>query len=499
MLQPSPRLVFAALLPLCALGIVAVLPVWWQLAAYPLAAVVAMALLVLAVWAVAGGRWAAVALVVCAVVGVFIARLQAQQAHWEDVVAVAHREGAREWQGTVIGQPEYRTSSMAVPVRLQGEPLEGEHVVLQLQQAPDELPRLGDTVSFRSRLEQPISFAGGSAVFVGARSGVFLSARIAADALDVLPDAPAVDGFTRASTAMDALRQSITDRLLTVLPGAPGGLVAGIYTGDTSGLAPGVYEAMLQVNLAHIVAVSGYNITVLAAFCLGLLAWTPRRVAIIITAVVIIAYLLLVGLQAPTLRAGIMGLLGLAGLFFGRRSAALQGLALAVVALCIWHPFLALYDIGLWLSVAATAGIIFHSSGWQEALAPRLGLLAPGVAVALAAELYTLPLVVASFGFFSVFGILANVLADPLMPLIMLSAGVAAVGGGLFAPLAWPALALLQVLLQGALWLASPAWQYVPVPWWLAQLALLAYVPLLLWGVPRLVGSPSVDQGPADK
>ncbi|MCA0251925.1 MAG: ComEC/Rec2 family competence protein [Actinobacteria bacterium] len=181
---------------------------------------------------------------------------------------------------------------------------------------------------------------------------------------------------------------------------------------------------------------TGSNLTLLLASLLWLAArlgvrgWWLRGLAVIGVA----GFVVLCHGEPSVVRAAAMGCVGLAALGFGGRQRGLRQLSWAVIALLLIDPWLA-SSAGFALSVTASAGIICWARAWAGALAgwmPRG--LAEAIAVPITAQLATQPIVVAISGQLSLVGVLANLVAGPLVgPTTVLGFACAAVGP------VWPA------------------------------------------------------------
>ncbi len=245
-------------------------------------------------------------------------------------------------------------------------------------------------------------------------------------------------------------------RLREILPDPEAGLLIGILMGDESGIPRSVEEAFARAGLSHIVAISGYNITLLAALSLAVFTrLLGRRIALWGTLLMIPLYTLFVGASASVVRAALMGALTVIAGMLGRSNDALNALSLSAFLMTLWDPA-ALEDIGFQLSFTATLGLLFLApplERWaRTALArwfqdPGATTLADAVReallVSLAAQIATAPLMLYHFRELSLVAPLANLLALPMQPLGMALGIPAALGaalvGGLAVPLGWAA------------------------------------------------------------
>ncbi|MPZ14418.1 MAG: DUF4131 domain-containing protein [Chloroflexi bacterium] len=234
-------------------------------------------------------------------------------------------------------------------------------------------------------------------------------------------------------TGLDHVRAVLQGAVRQALPEPQAALLSGLLVGSTADMPEGFRQALVASGTTHIVVVSGYNITLVAAALHGLVRrwWLPRA---IVPFVGVWTFTLLAGAAPPSVRAALMATVALLAARTGRGADALAGLALAAAAMLALDPRLVV-DLSFQLSVLATFGLV--------TLQPRIAALAPWlhpsarepVAATLAAGLATTPLLAATFHQASLVAPVANALVAPSIP-------VATIGGavGVLATLAWPPL-----------------------------------------------------------
>ncbi len=194
------------------------------------------------------------------------------------------------------------------------------------------------------------------------------------------------------------------------------GLIPGMVLGDTSLQSPADKEIFLVTGLSHLSAVSGANISVVttaAAILVAALGLGPRW-QFTGAMVAMALFVGLVGPQPSVLRAAVTGAVSLVAVVSSSRMQPIHALTMGVVGLLLVQPHLAV-EWGFALSVAATAGLVMLSPYLYRALAV-LGLpdiLTRALAVALAADASTAPLIALMSGEISVVGVLANILVAP--------------------------------------------------------------------------------------
>ena len=208
------------------------------------------------------------------------------------------------------------------------------------------------------------------------------------------------------------------------------GLLPGLVIGDTSRTPPDLTEAMRATGMTHLTAVSGSNVAVVVGLVIGLcvLVGIPRALRPWLALAALAGFVVLARPEPSVVRAAAMGAIGLIGLSRSRRSAGPPVLGAAIVVVLLLDPWLA-RSFGFALSSLATLGLLLFTRPWGDAigrrLPSRLAALGPALAIPVAAQAMTAPVVVLLQGSVSVVGVLANLLAAPLVPIATV-AGVAA-------------------------------------------------------------------------
>jgi competence protein ComEC len=226
------------------------------------------------------------------------------------------------------------------------------------------------------------------------------------------------------------------------VPGEEGGLLSGLLLGDKSGLSASTRQDFTTGGLAHLLAVSGSNISIaIMLTTLALSRFMKRRTVIWLTLGIVLFYVLLVGLSPSVLRAGLMGGLALVGLLLGREYSGLAGLAGSALLLTLWQPAI-LMDVGFQLSFMATLGLLVLAPVWQQPVKGKSQFLRDSLVITLAAEAMTLPLVIYYFHQIPLVSVLANLLVLPVIGLIMALGGLTVAAGLLPGGFNFPAQAI---------------------------------------------------------
>ncbi len=281
----------------------------------------------------------------------------------------------------------------------------------------------GDRVQFRGALRPPPEGDYGAYL---QRNGV--AAVVLAPTLELLP------GKAGPGRVIEGIRRTADAALARALPEPLAGLAAGILLGLRERVDRDLAAAFTTAGVSHVVAISGWNIAIVAAMVAALLGRRSRRTRAIATVAAVAAYTVLVGASPSVLRAALMAGIVLAARESGRATRAAAALGWAATLMLVADPGVAL-DAGFQLSTVATAGLVAWSAPLTRRLragpAARLpAALTETLGVSLAAQAATLPVILLDFGRLSLVAPAANLVVVPLVPAAM-AGGTLALGAGL--------------------------------------------------------------------
>ncbi|WP_168581728.1 ComEC/Rec2 family competence protein [Gephyromycinifex aptenodytis] len=228
------------------------------------------------------------------------------------------------------------------------------------------------------------------------------------------------------------------------LPEDARGLLPGLVIGDRSQTPPDLADAMKQTGMSHLTAVSGTNVALVggAALLLARGVGAPRRLRPLSALLVIAGFVVVARPDPSVIRAAVMGTIGLIAVARSRPQSGLPALAGAVIVLLALDPWLA-RSYGFALSVLATLGLLILARPWAQRwrafLPSRLAWFADALAVPVAAQVACAPVIVTLQGEITLVGVVANLLAAPLV-------APTTIGGVCLAMLAVPAPGLAAVL-----------------------------------------------------
>ncbi len=198
-----------------------------------------------------------------------------------------------------------------------------------------------------------------------------------------------------------------------------GGVAEALALGWKADIGSDTKAHYRNAGLAHLLAVSGLHVGILAAIVGGLFWWTgrERRGRIIRGSLQLLAvwgFAFITGAAPSTLRAALMFSMFIVNDMVARRVVPLNLLALAAIVMLIADPLL-VYDISWQLSFSAVAGILLAQPAIQALRTP----VGQAAAVSVAATLATLPVVVATFHRLPLYFIIANVIVVPIAGVIL--------------------------------------------------------------------------------
>lgn len=258
----------------------------------------------------------------------------------------------------------------------------------------------------------------------------------------------------RVDSPIDTMRRRFAAGMGSALPEPLASFGLGLLIGQRSTLPTDVVTQLSVVGLTHIIAVSGYNLTIILRGVRRLLKKRSKYQITVISLTLMMLFLFMTGFSASIVRAAIVSGLSLVAWYYGRQFRPVLLIALAAVITAAWNPLYIWGDIGWYLSFLAFFGVIVISPLINRRLygnrEPRAltGLLIES----LCALLMTVPFVLYIFHQISLIALLANLLIVPLVPLGMLFALLAGLAGtvvpviaGLFA---LPARILLTYILD---------------------------------------------------
>jgi competence protein ComEC len=255
--------------------------------------------------------------------------------------------------------------------------------------------------------------------------------------------------------AAGAVRRTV-DRGLASFDDEERSLFSGVVFGDDRGQPPLTRHRFRASGLAHLLAVSGQNVAFVLVAASPLTSRLALRTRWIVTLVLLLAFATVTRFEPSVLRATAMAVVAATASMSGRYATGIRVVAVAILGLLVVDPLL-VWSGGFRLSVAASVALVVLARPIERRLRGPRWLVEP-IAVSLAAQIGTAPLIVAAFGTVPLLAPLANLLAVPV-------AGWLMVWGVVTGPIAG------AVGEPVAAWLGHPSRALI---WWIDHVATVA-------------------------
>lgn len=336
----------------------------------------------------------------------------------------------------------------------------------------------GDKVKFTCELKKPKPIDSGEKTFLYdmylARMNVFSSCSYAKiEKIGEGEGSKIYSGILRA-------KSKLAEKIIMLWHEPHASFVAGLLYGYRGGLG-NLNDDFTRTGITHIVAISGYNITIIATLFIFLLirCRVRRQIAFWIIFVGISLFVIFTGASASVVRAGIMGILVLLATQIGRASKAGNMMMLAAAIMTMQNPLILLYDAGFQLSFASTLGIVYLNPIITKYFSriPELYGLKENAIATFSAIIATLPLILYQFGRLSLVAPIVNILILWLIPFLMAGGAVVVIISFIYFPLgrilAWLVWLGLEYIIRIAHWFASLTFSSVEIafPLWLTILS----------------------------
>ena len=358
--------------------------------------------------------------------------------------------------GTLSEPPDYRDAYTNLRVNVQkvdtGDSELPVHGLILVRVTNNQTFHYGDVLRFRGKLKTPPTNEDFSYQDYLAAQNIY--SYVTNAEVTVLPE----KGGNVIVAALYAFKEKSLENIYQLFPDPESSLLAGILLGVDAGLTEQLQQAFKNTGTAHIIAISGFNISIIAGIFFAFFArFLGDRRGAIVAIIGITLYTFIVGADPAVVRAAVMGILALLAKQVGRRQVALNTLLVVAALMCVWNP-LYIWDVGFQLSFFATLGLILYATPFSE-FANRLilkyfptsaaekaaELFSEFVLLTLAAQLTTIPIMAYHFQRISLVSFIANPFILPPQPAVMILGGLAVLvshvwflAGQVVAWITWP-------------------------------------------------------------
>ena len=212
-------------------------------------------------------------------------------------------------------------------------------------------------------------------------------------------------------------------------------LLSGILVGARRSIPENLMDIFNIVGITHIIAISGYNVTIVVKMFQSVSRHWSKLLAFILGIIGLASFVILTGASASVMRAAILASLFLIARQLGRKGDISVATIFVGFVMIIINPFILRYDISFQLSFLAVIGLIYVSPLFDKLLVKLDNFFRDPFSATLGAQVMTLPIIIVNFERLSLISPIANVLILPLVPLIMIIGFFSAVVGMIFLPL----------------------------------------------------------------
>jgi len=274
----------------------------------------------------------------------------------------------------------------------------------------------GDRLKIKGVLESPTPFNGFDYKSYLAKDGIY--------AIMYQPQIELIEK-NRGSFIKEKLiffKEKLKNSINLIMPAPQSGLLEALFFGDEENIPKEWIDKFNNTGTRHITAVSGMNITIISVLVLNLFLFLGfwRKQAFYFSIIFIIFYVSIIGAPSSGVRAGIMGILFLLAQYFGRDSDGSRIIILSAVMMLLFNPLLLTLDVGFQLSFLAILGLVYLQpifSDWLEKV-PNVLEMRYTLSATLAAQCFTLPILIYNFGRISLISPLVNLFIVPLITMV---------------------------------------------------------------------------------
>jgi len=363
-----------------------------------------------------------------------------------------------EITGKIVKKPEidFKTQKLVVEIN----DLNGEKALVLINAEPFPNFYYGEILKINGVIEEPENF--GDFDYKNYLKRYLIFGLIQRPEIVYLDSSR--DLYDRFLGGLYYISETFESSLNRVLPEPQASLASGILLGVKRNIPDTVMDSLNNAGLTHIIALSGYNVTIIVSILATLLApYLGRKKTFYFGFILVVLFVLLTGASSSVVRAAIFSLLILFGGTIGRKADQTNLLLFTALLMVLVNPLVMRYDIGFQLSFLAFAGLIYFSGPiFLKTKKLKIGLsekLKKTLAETLGAQLAVLPLIWFQFGRFSLIAPISNLLILPMIPLTMAFIFIVGLISFLYYPMGqiaalavWP---LLEYIIKIADWLSK--------------------------------------------
>jgi competence protein ComEC len=321
-------------------------------------------------------------------------------------------------EGLVVDDPDVRDTSTKISVEVTGDT--NEKSIILVSTDPYSSVRYGDTVRIAGTLKKPKNFTtdeGKEFDYISYLWKDDIRYVISYGDIEVLSSSKG----NLIKEKLFVFKHALIKKFSLLVPHPESGLLGGILLGSKEFLSADLRKEFIATGTIHIVALSGYNVSIVAEAIMLILMFVFSQIIAVIGGIFsIILFVLMTGASTTAIRAGIMGVLVLLARITGRPYAIFRALLLAGAIMILVNPRVLVFDVSFQLSFLATLGLIFLAPIIERGLKwIPVNFFREIVSATIAAQIAVLPFLMYTMGVLSIISLPINILILPFIPIAM--------------------------------------------------------------------------------
>ncbi len=322
------------------------------------------------------------------------------------------------FSGEIVDEPTLRENNQKLIVEVENK---GDNIKILVSANFDEDYKYGDEINFKGILKKPDNFVtdqGKNFDYINylKKDGIFYTVNY--PIIEIISNGHG----NKIKSTLFFIKEQFLEKINFVIKNPENLLMGGLILGEKSSFDESLKQNFINTGTIHIVALSGYNITIVAEWFIKLFAFLPTNFGITMGILAIFLFVLMTGMGSTAIRAGIMASLALYARASGRTYDVARALLLAGVIMIILNPFVLVYDVSFQLSFIATIALIFFTPKIEKYFlwTPKRFGLRDIISVTSAVYIFVLPFILYKMGNLSLVALPANVMILPFIPFTML-------------------------------------------------------------------------------
>ena len=336
------------------------------------------------------------------------------------------------FSGIIIDEPDKRENNIKLTVEIK-DPLRhsdtsplvrgrkgGGETRILVSANFDEDFKYGDEINFSGKLSKPENF-----ITDQGKNFDYIN-YLRKDRIFYVMSYPKIEIISNGNgnkikSVLFSIKEKFLEKMNFAIPEPESLLMGGLILGEKSSFSQAMRQSFVDTGTIHIVALSGYNVTIVAEWIMKIFSFLPRNFSLGLGIFAIFLFVLMTGANSTAVRAGIMAVLALFARATGRNYDAARALVLAGVIMVFFNPFVLGYDVSFQLSFLAVIAVIFFAPKVEKYFMwIKWRWLRDIVAVTCAVYIFVLPFILYKMGNLSLVALPANILILPFIPLTML-------------------------------------------------------------------------------